>query len=261
MKSTFFITACFVIFFTGLAQAQQQPLTANDMANGIIYYKDFSVGVKAATNGFGAFANISHRINLYKTKFWQFEISNITNPKEIKQASLIPQFYGFDSPRPYVYGKQNNFYTVDASIGMKRLIAEKADKSGVELSLKYMGGISLGILKPYYLDIAYSADDIYYDYVVSESYSQAGPIFLNKDNIYGSSGFTYGLSQISIIPGVHLKAGLNFDWAKYDDNIKALEVGVEVDTYYKKVPIMVSDAANQQIIPELYVSIELGKRR
>ena len=247
--------------FAGMVQAQQQPLTNNDIAKGIIYYKDFSVGAKMATNGFGAFLNLSHRINLYKTKFYQFEIENITNPKEISQASVYSNPYGFESPKSFVYGKQNNFYTVNASIGMKRLIAEKADKSGVELTLKYMGGVSIGILKPYYLDLIYTQDNVTIDYILSQSYAQAGPRFLNYDLIYGSSGFTYGLNQIRVVPGAHFKAGLNFDWATYDDNIKAVEVGIECDIYYEKVPIMVASEFNQQIIPQLYVSLEIGKRR
>jgi hypothetical protein len=257
MKSTIFITVFFVIFFVVLAGAQNP----DDAAKGIIYYKDYSVGIEAATNGFGAFVNISHRINLYKTKFYQFEITNITSPKAIEQASEYSSPVGFDSPKPFDYGKQNNFYTINASIGMKRLIAEKADKSGVELSLKYMGGVSLGILKPYDLDLIYSNDNTTISYILQQSYAEAGARFLNPEYIYGASGFTYGLNQISFVPGIHLKAGLNFDWAKYDDNIKALEVGIACNAYYEKVPIMVSNAANEQIIPELYVSIELGKRR
>jgi hypothetical protein len=257
MKNTFFITVCFVLFFTGLSNAQN----SDDAAKGIIYYKDYSVGIEAATNGFGAFVNISRRISLYKTKFYQVEIANITNPKAVSEASEYSSPVGFDSPKPFDYGKQNNFYIVNVSIGMKRLIAEKADKSGVELSLKYMGGISLGILKPYDLDLIYSNDNTTISYILQQSYTQAGSRFLNPEYIYGSSGFTYGLNQVSFVPGIHFKAGLNFDWAKYDDNIKALEVGIACNAYYEKVPIMVSSASNQQIIPELYVSVELGKRR
>ncbi len=261
MKSTFFITGCFVLFFTGLAEAQQQPLSSSDIAKGIIYYKDYSVGLKLSTNGFGAFANISHRINLYKTKFWQFEINNVTNPKQLTQQSQYSGSYGFESPKSFVYGKQNNFYTVNVSIGMKRLIAEKAVKSGVELSLKYMGGVSLGIVKPYYLDLIYTTDNATIAYIQPQSYSQAGALFLNENYIYGASGFTYGLNEISLLPGVHFKAGLNFDWATYDDNIKALEVGITCDAYYKKVPIMADNDFNQLIIPALYVSVEIGKKR
>lgn len=260
MKNTFFIIA-FTLFFSAEAVAQQQPLTASDMAKGIIYYKDYSVGLKLSGNGFGAFANISRRINLYKTKFWQFEINDVQNPKEYTQQSQYSGSYGFESPKSFVYGKQNNFYTINASIGMKRLIAEKAEKSGVELSLKYMGGVSLGIVKPYYLDLIYSTDNATIAYIQPQSYSQAGALFLNENYIYGASGFTYGLGGISILPGAHFKAGLNFDWAAYDDNIKALEVGITVDAYYKKVPIMVDNDFNQMIIPALYVSIEIGKRR
>jgi len=262
MKITRFITVGLCLFLAINVKAQQQPLTASDIAKGIIYYKDFSVGLRMSTDGFGAFANISRRINLYKTKFWQFDIGNVTNSKEVKQASLYTSPYGyFDSPKAYVYGKQNDFYTLSASYGMKRLIAEKATKNGVELSLKYMGGITLGILKPYYLDMIYTNDNVSISYILSQPYSQAGPRFLNPEYIYGASGFTYGLTSVSFVPGIHLKAGLNFDWAAFDDNIKALEVGITCDTYYEKVPIMVSASNNEQIIPALYVSIEIGKRR
>ena len=66
----------------------------------------------------------------------------IRHPKEVKQTiDFGLAFFGFNSPKPFVYGKQNNFYQLSASYGKQLMIAERAEKSGVELGVKLMGDI------------------------------------------------------------------------------------------------------------------------
>lgn len=60
--------------------------------------------------------------------------------------------------------------------------------------------------------------------------------------------------------GGHIKAGLNFDWGSKDRFVKALEVGVMLDVFYRKVPIYVNQDANSFIKPSLYLGFHFGKR-
>jgi hypothetical protein len=52
---------------------------------------------------------------------------------------------------------------------------------------------------------------------------------------------------------------LNFDWAQNEDALKALEVGITLDAYYKEVPLMVLKN-NAQLYPNLYLSLQFGKK-
>ena len=251
----FVIVLASFVFIGLIAQAQTNEL------KGIIYDHEMSGGIEVHTSGWGLFLNVIHRDELKKKSIWQFEFTQIHNPKEVKQTiDFGLAFFGFNSPKPFVYGKQNNFYLINAVYGKQWMVAERAEKSGVELGIKVLGGLSLGFLKPYYLNVLYPADNSNTYEIRAIRYSEeTADKFLDWFSIYGGAGFTYGFNQISIIPGIHVKSGLNFDWAQNEDAIKALEVGIMFDAYYKKIPLMVTEN-NSQFIPNLYLSLEFGKK-
>jgi hypothetical protein len=140
------------------------------------------------------------------------------------------------------------------------MIAEKAEKSGVEVGLKVLGGVSLGVLKPYYLNVLYPTDNSNNYTIKTIRYSdETADKFLDWFSIYGGAGFIYGFDHIRFIPGIHLKSGLNFDWAQGEDAIKGLEAGITFDAYYKEVPIMILDK-NAQFYPNIYISLQFGKK-
>lgn len=228
---------------------------------GIIYNHELSGGALLHTSGWGIFMDVAHRDELKKKTLWEFELSQIHYPKEVKQTiDFGLAFFGFNSPKPFVYGKQNNFYQLNASFGKQFMIAEKAQKSGVELGVKLLGGFSLGLLKPYYLNVLYPTDNPENYEIRAIRYTpETAAKFLDWFSIYGGAGFIYGIDELKFIPGIHLKGGLNFDWAQNEDALKALEVGVTLDAYYKEVPIMIIKK-NAQFYPNLYLSLQFGKK-
>jgi hypothetical protein len=251
------------IFFTAIlivtgAVAFSQP--ANEL-KGIIYDHELSGGVSVHTSGWGIFMDVGKRTEKKKKIVYEFEFTQIHHPKEVKQTiDFGLSFFGINSPKPFVYGKQNNFYQLNVSLGRQFMLAERAERSGVQVDLKVIGGLSLGMLKPYYLDLLYPVDNTTTYRIVSERYSpENASKFLDWFSIYGGSGFVYGIGEMKFIPGLHLKTGLNFDWATYDDFLKALEVGIIFDAYYKKIPIMIIDD-NAQFFPNLYLSLQFGKK-
>ena len=64
---------------------------------------------------------------------------------------------------------------------------------------------------------------------------------------------------MTITPGLHAKTGFRFDWARFNDVISALEVGINAEYYTKKVQIMV-DQEGKSFFFNAYVGIQLGKR-
>lgn len=254
MKILYFIApmVCF-----GTAVFAQMP---GDL-KGVIYNHELSGGVSVHTAGWGIFMDVGKRQELKKKTIYEFEFTQLHHPKEVKQTIDFGfSFFGINSPKPFVYGKQNNFYLLNAAIGQQFMLTERAEHKGVEVGLKVIGGLSLGLLKPYYLDLLYPVDNSTTYRIVSERYSEENAArFLDWFSIYGGSGFGYGLGEIKFIPGAHIKTGLAFDWASYDDFIKTLEVGIIFDAYYKRIPIMVIEN-NQQFYPNLYVSLQFGKK-
>jgi hypothetical protein len=161
-----------------------------------------------------------------------------------------------------VFGKQNSFFAVRAAYGNRVFLGGKAEKGGVEVNWTYQIGPSLGVLKPYYLDIEIDrTQDGTTIYFQQTKYDPDKPDskFMQKPYIVGYSGFSYGLDEMKLVPGLNAKTGFNFDWANYSDYVVALEVGLSVDLYTQTVPIMVLET-NRPYFVALYLGIQFGKR-
>jgi hypothetical protein len=219
-----------------------------------VFQRDFSVGGRLNTDGWGGFVEMGYRKSRKKVNYFQFEFGEKKSDKEVKKSGG----YSFTN-RPYIYGKQNNFYQVKLGVGQRYLIGGKANKNGVEVDAVYYGGLSLGLLKPYYLNMITENGenkDVKYDPAKPEE-------FLASPNINGAGGFGKGWNNLSVVPGLHAKLGMRFDWAHFNEVVSALEVGMNAEMYTKKIPIMVVSEGvdhNKQFFFNAYVSIQFGKR-
>ena len=239
-----------------------------DDSKGIVYDREFTVDMKLHTNGFALGVNIARLKTYYLTRFFNIEIGEIKHAKEFRQS------FDFQTPaasrvsRAFIFGKQNNFLVLRAGLGEKRYLSEKAKRKGLAIGLSYEGGPSLGLLKPYYLELVRSSETgPFDDFIVrSEKFSDANAnTFLDISRIYGSSGFSKGLGEISAIPGLHGKFAVHFDWGAFDEFVKAIEAGIMVDAYFQRVPIMVESdlvdlSENKSLFINLYINLQLGKR-
>ncbi|PSJ71854.1 hypothetical protein C7N43_37215 [Sphingobacteriales bacterium UPWRP_1] len=247
-------------------QVGTTPLTSDD----IVFKREFSIGLKAHTHGYGVSVNRVRIENIFKKKTLEIEVSNIKHPKERRQQS--PFASGRNSARGYVYGKQNSFYQISANFGTTRTISNKGQRNGVQVAWFYSYGPSLGITKPYYLELIYDVTETGQFVTRNEKYtSENASWFLNEGLIYGASGITYGWNDINFFPGLQVKGGFNFDWANFYKMVKALEIGFMVNVHaglvkndegnlrISRVPIMIEDD-NSFLFTNLYLRLNLGKR-
>ncbi len=238
-----------------------------DDSKGIIYDREVTADLKLHTNGWAFGVNIGQVKTYYLTNYWNFEFGELKHRKEMKQSFDIQPFNSDRTFRSFIYGKQNNFFALRGGFGQKRYLSEKAKRKGVAIGLTYEGGATMGILKPYYLELRYFAESGVNDFIVrSERFSEENrDKFLDINSIYGASGFARGLGELSIVPGLHGKAAVHIDWGAFDEFVKALEAGVMFDLFFQEVPIMVEtplieDGENQALFVNLYINLQLGKR-
>ena len=251
--------ACIFMVFTASAQTfQPKQLNYND--KGIVYNKEFTVDFRLHTNGFALAANIGKIKTYYKTRYYHFEIGELRHYKEYRQSFDYPSFSGGRTSRSFVFGKQNSLYVARVGLGTKRYFSEKARKKGLAVGMSYQFGPSLGIVKPYYLELQRTIDGGTNSFLSTEKYSEENAgLFLDINNIYGSSSFAHGLKELSVLPGGHAKLSIHFDWGAFDEFVKALEAGIMADVYFKKVPLMVSEE-NRPFFINLFIALQLGKR-
>jgi hypothetical protein len=221
----------------------------------LIYQKQGAFGFKFNTDGWGAFYEHGKYKTITNTNLWWLEFGERKDPKEEK-VPTINASNGFLIISSYIYGKRNNFYYLKAGIGQQKLIGGKGNKNGVAVSAIYGGGISAGLLKPYYIEIQdpNTGDRRQIKYDNNDS------LFLDPTIIVGRGGLTKGFNEIKFVPGVHARAALRFDYGRYNELLSALEVGVNAEYYTQSMPIVLLNK-ERKFFFNAYISLVFGKRK
>lgn len=194
----------------------------------------------------------------YDVRVWQIEFSERRHPKELRMV-------GWDQDRQsnkqYVFGKLNNFYALKFNYLYRKMIAGKPDQSAVSMHLVYGGGLSLGLLKPYYVD-AYvgSGGASALERKVVKYSPETAEYFLNPLYIIGAGSWMQGIGETKFVPGLHAKLATHFDFAKRTHKVLALEVGATAEFYSKKIELMAAQKP-QSLFFNLYAGIQFGSRR
>ena len=218
----------------------------------LVYQKQSIIGIQARTNGYGVFYELGRMKTNRKTNLYRFDFTEIKSQKEVKLSSGNGLFFG----NPFVYGKINNFYQATFSFGQQLILGQKGNKNGVAVSAIYNGGLALGLLRPYYLEVddANAGENRVIKYSVADS-----ALFLS-DAIIGSGGLGKGWGEIKIKPGVFVKTALRFDYGRFNEVVSGIEIGLSGEFYTGKIPILIGQK-DKQFFVQGYIAILFGRRR
>ncbi|MEP6927844.1 MAG: hypothetical protein ABI834_09425 [Ginsengibacter sp.] len=213
----------------------------------IAYKKSFVFGGKLISDGYGVFFELGRQNSVKKSTLYQLEISERKNVKEDKQSNP------FINSIPFIYGKENFFYPVKLGVQQQILFGNKSNKNGVSVTGNYGGGLSLALLRPYYVQVQKGNEFVYVKYKSSDS-----SIFLDQPQ--GGPTFGKGWSEITVTPGLYAKTSVRFDYGSYNEIVSAIEVGITGEFYSKKIPILVQ-VPQKQFFFSAFVAILFGKRK
>lgn len=216
----------------------------------IIFHRQTVFGFKLNTDGYGMFLEMGRMKTSRKANLYSLEIGERKHNKEEK----VPSLYVDGSA--YVFGKINNFYYAKLGIAQQRLIGNKGNKNGVAISAIYGGGLSAGLLKPYYLKVKNPNTGE----IVDVKYNNNDSFFLQPAVIGGATGFSKGFGEMNFVPGVYGKLAIRFDYGRYNELVSALEVGIHVEAYSKKM-LQIVDNKSKQLFFNAYAAIEFGSRK
>ena len=214
----------------------------------ITYTKHTSFGGKLTSDGYGGFIEIGRARSVRKALLFQLEITERKHPKEEKQQGP------FGTTSPIIYGKINYFYPVKLGVQYQHLLGNKGNKNGVSVTANMGGGLSLGLLRPYLVDVDKLGQRTFVGYDSPDS-----SYFLNGP-YYGGPNFGSGWKDLSVVPGLYLKPAIRFDYGKYNEMINAVEVGLIGEFYSKKIPQMIYIEQKQMFL-SAYVAIVFGRRK
>lgn len=241
------------------AQLDNSKASTNLVAKGVIYKKEFSFEAKLHTLGFAIGFNSGLIKSYHLTKFYHFDIGYLKSNKE-KRNNIVVSTNVFNS---YSYGKRNYFFPTRIGIGYKKYLSEKEDYHGVAIGYTLEGGVDFGLLKPYFIKIK-KLNQINQPVLKDINYSkEEREVFLNENIIYGKGSFFKGFNNLSIVPGVHFNTALHFAFKAYEKPLFVGEIGIMLDAFIKRVPIMVETSLfkNNSIFLNVYINMQIGKRR
>lgn len=220
---------------------------------GIIYNNEFSVDLTKQAKGYSFGVYRGKIQTFYKTRYLGLQFAEFKHHKEYKLS-----LNNANLTESVIFGKQNSFYGLRAIVGEKKYFSEKSKTRGVAVGLNYSLGFNLGIAKPYYVLIR-NFDQLSTAVKYSEENADE---FLNTSLMRGAAPWSIGLNELSLYPGGTAKVAVHVDWGAFDEYIKAVEAGIAVDVFPKKIPMMVpvEGVENRKYFINLFITLQLGKR-
>jgi hypothetical protein len=213
------------------------------------YEHEFTIGATLHTSGWGFLYRKGINTTVDKKRMFEIEAVSMKHPKEYKTVSYLS-----DRPKTFVFGKMNSLLVLHGGYCFEKTMFNKAERKHFEIRWVTTGGPSLGFTKPVYLIF-----DGRNGQRVIEKFDPVNPNHA-AENTYGKAEFTRGLNEIKLYPGLCLKTGTMFEYNPLNDGITAVEIGMMVDVFTKKIPIM-AYAKNKQVFFNFYANIQLGKKK
>ncbi|MEZ4907835.1 MAG: hypothetical protein R2771_09420 [Saprospiraceae bacterium] len=258
LKYLFYIT----LFVTPFFSYSQVIIDSGNQINelkGIIYKNEYSLEAKLHTNGMSVGFNKAKIIKYYKTTFYHFELGFLKSIKQKKGNLILTSINLYNN---YTYGKQNYFFPLRIGKGYRIYLSEKDAFRGVAVGYSLEAGLTLGIAKPYYLWVKSTNSDNQ-AYLTEIKYDEENAeVFMDQDIIFDKASIFKGVLESKFYPGAHLNAALHFGLKAYEKPVYAIETGIIVDAFTKRIPIMVEteNFKNNWIFFNVFVNIHLGRR-
>lgn len=243
----------FLIFFLLLIGpfqlvAQDSPTGKNKAAPDTKdLHNEITAGVNLNTNG-GLIGGVTVQYAVQKTSkdflTFNFEAVNVKNFREMRWTSTLTGSF-------YIPRKVNYLFSLRPSLGWKRILFSKYPEDGVRLSAHFAGGISIGILKPYYIDYreGNTVQIVAYD-----------PEIHSLSQIAGSGGFFNGFDQMKVRPGINLRAALDLELGKFESNLSGIEAGAEFEAFASRMPIYATGDKDPFFFASVFVVMYFGNR-
>ncbi|GCD80082.1 hypothetical protein [Schleiferia thermophila] len=248
MKFTGCILATFYAFVL-CHTAKAQDADGADYKR-VVYDNDYVAGIQLHTKGYGILFRRGYYTSNFSKHGFETEVVNLRHEKEIKTFGLLP-----GNSRGFVLNKINSFYACRVGWFRERILYDRYDRNGIILSSIFSGGLSLGLVKPVYVEIENPESNFGQDRILVRRYNPAEP----QQNILGQAGFFQGIVESIIEPGIYIKALMSFDYFGTDERINAVEFGAVADIFRRRIPILY-DYVNPAVFFQLFININFGKR-
>ena len=241
---------CFLLPFYLLARGQGE-LDEQDV---ILFQNERSVAASLNSNGFSTAFRFGQRKTYLSKTLYDIELAYVKHPKEVK---VVASPYSYATSRKFVYGKTHVFVDLRPTFGFQREIFSKEDRGSIAIKYYYGIGPSIGFTKPIYYTfniIGIINNQVYViDNRVEKFEFSQHP---QSVEIAGRASFWKGFDEIKVYPGLHATFGMSFEYSAVNSLINAIDAGLTVEVFNKKVPIMYT-TDNRPVLPHPFCQLPL----
>jgi len=201
-------------------------------------------------NGFSSGFRFSKRIDGYKSRLIDLDLTWYKHPKEERSSGYYGGRYKF------VYGKLNQLLIARAGYGRQKELYSKYSKKGVVISFYYLLGANVGLLKPVYFKVVQNPDRN-----PDGSFKTVDEKFVEEKgiHIFERASFFKGFDEIDLAFGAYARAAFSFDINKKYKGVNTLELGASVDFFHKPLPLMASNPKHPYIFT-LFIAYRFGQK-
>lgn len=237
-----------VLFFVGVFFVSY--LSAQDV--GEFYHdvtlKEWNFELMANTSGFGVGFQHGRTPDILNKHYWEVELAYNQHPKSVRSINTM-----YEGVRPCRYGQLYTLFFLHGGYGYQRTLHQKPYWGGVKVSYNLSAGASIGIGIPNYVEV------LNYNTGFAEMV-RYNPEIHNLNNIIGGASMFTGILQTTFRPGFYAKTGLNFEFAKNDYKLQALEVGASIDMVFPFIQQMADNDAKKFYLCA-YIAFDFGKKK
>lgn len=269
MLRHFFHIAAICLISVSLYAQQRLPGNQNiygATGRGIIYDTEMTFNAMLGSpRNFTLGLRSGKLIAFDKMTYWSASFGTIRHARERRENPDRINLVTNRVSRAYVFGKENQLYALRVGFGRRKYLSEKARQRGVAVGYSYEVGPTLGLLKPYYLEVDAGEPGSPGTIIDIRHTGENTAQFLNQDRIFGASAWTLGLDEISLRPGIHAKAAAHFAFGAFDEVAKSLEAGLMADFLLGNSDILIKSdltpgVTNSPLYLSLFINVQIGKR-
>lgn len=222
-----------------------------------IYDREYTFGLVGHTMGYGIDFRYLKFQDAFNKRGLEFEFTKLRHPKENTRSPDR----SFSNAKGYVFDRENSFFTLRGGYIYEKILFDKTDQGTVAISYILSGGISLGLLKPIYVEVPEDENSTFSPRKI-ERYNHQKHL---GSTIYGEASFFNGITETKLHPGIYVKAGSIFNYQLLEKKVTSLEAGIVYDLFYKEVPIFYEDPngedVNLQGFFQMYLAFNFGYRK
>lgn len=261
MRKLYILIGLVLCSLMPLAQTAYAQSTDSDDES---YSTITTFGLTANTNS-GIVGGLSFRqskllsgtlLGMPQYRYISVELVNVKHPKEV--SSSLGSFGS-----RFIDGKENYLFVLRPQYGREVKLFQRDTDEGISVSGILAGGPSLGIVKPYYLEV--STGNNTRQVPASQVNGFMTP---SGESVVGKGNFFQGFGESKLTVGLNIKAALSFELSAFRTNTTGVEIGFLTEVFPNRVVIIPNTTpggnrtdGNRNFFTSGYITLFFGNKK